>query len=150
MRLASKGLPFLVIMCLVNAATPVISSEAPSIVNKKVMVAATNDEWTPTEIKVQAGDLLVIITSGNVAIGAYSGEVDADGNASGEGALIGKIGVGAGFTVGDRTVIPVDAEGTFKLKVKDGVYSDNRGQFEVMVLHIPAGAIPEPVVVTAE
>jgi hypothetical protein len=115
-----------------------------------VIVASTNDEWTSTAIKAQVGDLLVIIASGEVTLGQWSSAATAAGLTSGDGTLMGKLGVGAPFAVGAKAVIQVESEGLFKLMVRDNVRSDNDGAFEVMVLHIPSGAIPEAQVVEAE
>lgn len=124
--------------------------EPKAMENLKVIVAATNDEWTDTGLRVYPGDVVVIASSGTIQIGEWSGEVTADGNGAGEGALTAKIGVGAAFRVGDREVLFPKEEGSFKLRVRDGSYRDNRGKFEVMVLYIPQAKIPGQKMVEAD
>jgi hypothetical protein len=126
------------------------SSAKDQIEHKKVIVASTNDEWTSTRMRIMEGDLIVILASGTIRIGEWTGDVDANGTSGGEGALHGKIGVGAGFYLGSKNVWVSDTEGILKLKIRDGVYSDNSGNYEVTVLRIPPGAVPNPETVEAE
>ncbi len=120
------------------------------IEHKTVIVASTNDEWTSTKLRIMEGDIIVIIAAGTVRVGEWTGDVDADGASNGDGALYGKIGVGAGFLVGAKNVWVSDNEGTLKLKIRDGVYSDNSGNFEVRVIRIPPEAIPDSEIVEAD
>ena len=47
----------------------------PPITHERVSVAATNDEWTPTNTTVAVGDLLVVEAEGRIAIGRVLGEI---------------------------------------------------------------------------
>ncbi len=114
------------------------------IVNKRVIVAATNDEWTPAGIKVAKGDILIVLERGNqIRVGPFIGHVDANGATSGgEGALHIKTGVSAGEKIGARGMLIVEEPGAVKFKVKDSKYDDNEGKFVVNVIHIPGAMIP--------
>jgi len=131
---------------------PSISFAAdPKIEHKQISVAATNDEWTPTSIKVAVGDVLIVNELGSkVKVGAWLGEVGADGASTGEGALHLKIGVGAGQKVGAHGYVMVTQAGAVKLKVNDSQYADNLGEFTVNLIRIPAALIPTPQVVAPQ
>lgn len=106
-------------------------------------VAATNDEWTQTNIKVSPGDILITSETGNkIVVGEFLGETGANGTPSGIGALYMKIGVGAGFKIGTHGYVLATESGVVKLRVNDTDYSDNSGNYTVNIIHIPASLIP--------
>ena len=118
------------------------------ITHRVFTVAATNDEWTQTNIKVIPGDILVTNEPGNkIIVGQYLGETNANGLSNGVGALYMKIGVGAGFKIGARGYVLVTEPGVVKLRVNDKEYSDNSGNYTVNIIHIPVSLIPPEEVV---
>ena len=121
----------------------------PKIEHVSVKVAAANDEWTPTTIKLAPGDLLVCVAKGTVKVGAFIGSTDPNGKPDGTGALQMKIGTTDVRRVGAKYVVGGEA-GVVKLRVTDTTYTDNSGAFEVRLLKIPAELIPEPTVVGDE
>ena len=127
----------------------------PSGEAHQVAIAAGNDEWTSTGIKVAPGDLIVTFATGKVTVGQVVGEVDADGrnnsgNLLGYGFIEGKVGSGNPFSVGQRFPFTPDQPGTLKLRVHDTKYSDNSGSFSVTIIRIPAASLPQVVPYTPE
>ena len=109
-----------------------------------VMVAATRD-WTDTGITLQAGDLLDITASGQIFYapgkGAFAPPAGA-GRATAAapmpnmeiGALVGRIGDGRVFFVGDTmTGYRAQTAGGLFLRVNDDVLTDNRGEFRAQI-----------------
>jgi hypothetical protein len=121
----------------------------------QVQVAAVNDEWTGTGVKVVPGDLVTVFASGNVKVGQMTGSVDADGintngTQTGVAVLQGKVGAAQIFNVGKRYAFTISEPGTFKLRLKDSRYDDNGGAFTVTIILVPAALIPAPVVYTGD
>ena len=117
-------------------------------------VATTGEEirvegtarWTDTSINVRAGDTLVFDADGTVRLSDNSNDVaSAGGVLSGRrapdapfgnqpaGALIGRIGNGSAFFVGDRRSVRAPATGRLYLGVNDDYLEDNAGDFQVRV-----------------
>ena len=122
---------------------------ALGVEHNKVVVASTNDEWTPSGITVRSGDLVVVMASGNIKVGEWTGVVSAYGAASGTGQLYAKTGPGAEFPVGASAAFYASESGALKLRVKDDVYTDNEGSFVVTALAVAPGNLPAPEVVRA-
>jgi hypothetical protein len=128
------------------------------MVSKVVKVNGRNDEWTSADVKVQPGDLIIVLASGKVKVGNWTGEVEADGVNGGSGAPSGsnlgrlqmKVGTGTMFFVGKRWFGGVPDPGHLKLRVYDTKYDDNSGSYEVYVLVIPKGVVPQPTRVAEE
>src|SRR5512135_2319077 len=107
---------YLLVGGLLVGATHLTSAQSSpaSIRHVIVTVAATNDEWTPTGLTVNAGDLIVVRAPGYVKIGEFAGERDAAGfghnstAAAVNGSLEYKVGVGAGKPAGKFDVHVVD------------------------------------------
>ena len=121
----------------------------------QLSLAAGNDEWTSTGLKVGAGDLVAIFASGKITVGPVAGEVDSDGRNNsgtllGYGFIEGKVGSGAPFHVGQRFPFTADQPGTLKLRIYDTKYPDNSGAFTVTVYHIVASQVPEVTSYTPE
>lgn len=116
-----------------------------SIAHLTYTVAATNDEWTATEINLVPGDVVILREPGTrITVGAFIGKTDADGQKGGEGALQVKVGVGAAKKAGRDFYMVASEAGALKLRVSDTKYEDNEGAYSVGVLHIPAALIPPP------
>jgi hypothetical protein len=102
--------------------------------------------WTDTFMTVRAGDTLVFNTDGTVRLsadsydlahagGALSGRRAADAPFASQtaGALIGRIGGGSTFFVGNRRSVRAPATGRLYLGVNDDHLEDNAGDFEVTI-----------------
>ena len=110
------------------------------------VVVSPQQRWTDTGLRVRAGDLMYFDTTGNIrlssgrgdvatAAGARSGRHAADSPLSNEvaGALIGRIGNGDPFVIGDRRTVRAPLSGRLFLGVNDDYLEDNSGTFRVMV-----------------
>jgi len=102
--------------------------------------------WTPTGITVRKGQTLTFNTTGEVQLSADGNDkASAAGSTSGRyaqraampralaGALIGKIGNGQPFGIGNQTSIVAPASGQLFLGVNDDSFGDNQGSFQVTV-----------------
>ena len=127
-----------------------------------VAVAAVNDEWTATNIRVAQGDILLTTENGNkIVVGNFLGSIGADGlpqsrdvNIEGVkltvGALELKVGNGAAQRIGSKGFVVINETGKIKLRIYDTDYRDNSGEYQVHIIRIPAGLIPLPVDASAE
>jgi hypothetical protein len=102
-----------------------------------------NSRWVDTQITVQQGQTVNVRTSGEVNVG-NNVTAGAAGARTGErapsraplpnlpmGALVGRIGNGAAFAIGDQSSFPAPSSGQLFLMVNDDVVSDNSGEFTV-------------------
>jgi hypothetical protein len=127
-----------------SGTNPAIAATAP--VAGAITVQA-NQPWTSTGITVRKGQTLTFTTTGEVQLsddvndiananGAKSGRTIANGllrNAL-AGALVGRIGTnGQAFGIGGQTTIVAPAAGVLFLGVNDDGFSDNKGNFQVIV-----------------
>jgi hypothetical protein len=106
---------------------------------------AANQAWTPTAITVKAGQVLTFSSSGQVQLSTNATDTATVTGASTHmvprgslptvpaGALIGRIGNGKPFGIGDQTTITAPASGPLYLGVNDDVFTDNTGEFNVTV-----------------
>lgn len=115
---------------------------------------AANRAWTPTGITVQKGQTITFASSGQVQLSTNGGDVAGVTGASGHqvsargslpgvpgGALIGRIGNGRPFGIGDQASIVAPATGPLYLGVNDDLFTDNTGEFVVSVSGGTAGAV---------
>jgi hypothetical protein len=112
-------------------------------IDQHVTVGATQ-AWTATGIQVRrneqvtiAGSGQVDIASGGVPAGVTGGNDINPGNpvaTAKTGALIGKIGNGRPFLIGERTTLRATDNGQLMLGVNDSNHGDNSGAFEVDVV----------------
>jgi hypothetical protein len=107
---------------------------------------AANQAWTPTGIRVTEGQTVNFTVQGEVQLSTDSADrATAAGAASGRtaqqaplpsalaGALIGRIGNGAPFGIGNQTTVPMPASGELYLGINDDQVADNTGGFVVDV-----------------
>jgi hypothetical protein len=100
--------------------------------------------WTSTGLTVRKGEVLTFNTTGEVQLSGDASDVAAPaGSKTGRratgaplpnelaGALIGRIGSGQPFAIGNQTRIPMPAAGQLFLGVNDDGFDDNRGVFRV-------------------
>jgi hypothetical protein len=115
------------------------------------IVVNARQQWTPTGILVRRGETLTFNTTGEVRLstaaddvaapaGAMSGRMAAGAPLPGSlaGALIGRIGNGKPFGIGNQTTVVMPAGGQLFLGVNDDSLADNTGEFRVEILR-PAG-----------
>ena len=125
-------------------ATPSAPAPAPE---GSVRVAA-NQQWTATNMNIRRGDRVLFTPDGEFQL---SGEADDKASASGSlkgrmaantpmpsvlaGALIGRIGNGAPFAIGNQSLpLPMPGDGPLWLGINDDQVSDNTGALIVRVL----------------
>ena len=117
-----------------------------SVAGGNAVHVAANRAWTPTGINVRAGDTLTFSASGQVQLstdannvanpdGVQAKPVGPRGSLPGVnvGALIGRIGNGKPWGLGNQTTITAPASGPLYLGVNDDVFTDNSGEFVVNV-----------------
>ena len=104
-----------------------------------------NGRWVATNVKVRRNDRVTFSTTGQVqlstdaedrasAAGSLKGRYAANAPAPTllAGALIGRIGNGPAFAIGDQTeALPMPGDGALFLAVNDDEVSDNQGAFAV-------------------
>ena len=104
-----------------------------------------NRQWTATNIQVQAGDVVRFQSSGEISFtnandrAGVAGSPDLKYVAGAPipgalaGALIGRIGNGQPFGIGDQTTIRMPGSGTLYLGINDDNVGDNSGQFQIVI-----------------
>lgn len=123
----------------------------------KVAVDVANDEWTPSDLKVDVGDLLIV--AAQVDAGQPVRFVNADPRSPGtpegvrcagqvavssqnDGALMVKIGTSEYRRAGSVNFLLADAAGGVKFRARLEKPAGNRGTYNVMVFKFPRGTIP--------
>jgi hypothetical protein len=111
----------------------------------QVFTVAAPQRWTSTGITVRSGQVIALATVDRVQL---SGDADDTAGPAGQedrylqrapipdilgGALIGRVGNGQPFAIGDQSSVPMPATGLLFLGVNDDVLTDNRGSFRVRV-----------------
>lgn len=131
------------------APAPVPAPAAPTtaVPEGSVRVLA-NQQWTATNMMIRRGDRVLFTPEGEIQL---SGEADDKASASGSlkgrtvanspmpevlaGALIGRIGNGAPFPIGNQSVpLPMPGDGPLWLGINDDQVSDNAGALVVRVI----------------
>jgi hypothetical protein len=120
--------------------------------NTASVVVSAKQRWTTTGITVRRGETLTFNTTGEVRLSASGDDVASPaGSASGKmgaqaplptslaGALIGRIGNGRPFGIGNQTSIPAPAAGQLFLGINDGQLDDNSGEFRVEITRSGTG-----------
>ncbi len=113
--------------------------------NRSLIVPA-NRQWTPTNIRVNQGDMCWFQATGEIRFSPNSNDRAGSSGSpdhkyvSGAplprefaGALIGRIDNGQPFGIGNQTSLRMPASGILYLGVNDDIMSDNSGQFGVVV-----------------
>jgi len=132
-----------------TAAAPAPAPAAPStaVPEGSVRVPA-NQQWTATNMIIRRGDRVLFTPEGEIQL---SGDADDKASANGSlkgrtaanapmpgvlaGALIGRIGNGAPFAIGNQSVpLPMSGDGPLWLGINDDQVSDNTGSLVVRVL----------------
>lgn len=128
-----------------NATTGTTGVAATAPVSGAVTVQA-NQPWTTTGITVRRGQRLTFQTTGEVQLSDDATDIaNPDGTKKARyavngqmkqvlaGALIGRIGNGAPFAIGNQTMIVAPGAGVLFLGVNDDGFDDNKGNFQVVV-----------------
>jgi hypothetical protein len=106
-----------------------------------------NQQWTPTNVTVRRGDRVQFSAQGEIQLSDDPGDrAVAAGSVRGRkapnsqapnlpaGALIGRLGNGAPFAIGDQTQpLTLPGEGPLWLGINDDEFSDNRGDLVVTI-----------------
>lgn len=105
-----------------------------------------NRLWTATGLTVRRGEVVRFNTTGEIQLSAEAGDVAQSTGARSQryapgsplpqhfaGALIGRIGNGEPFAIGDQTSIPMPASGQLFLGINDDSLGDNQGGFRVQI-----------------
>ena len=128
-----------------GAATTMPAPPAPA----QGYTVASQQRWTPTSIVLNRGDVFAVKASGEISLRGADGPKSSPGG-TGEtdpantmpgvatGALIGRIGAGQPFLIGNATSIAAPADGQLFLGVNDSNVSDNQGSYQVDIQR-PAG-----------
>ena len=115
-----------------------------------IIVSARN-QWTSTGITVRRGEILNFRMSGEIQLSSDPGDVaSVTGSKSGRrpsagapmpnvlaGGLIGRIGNGQPFGIGDQAAITMPAAGVLFLGINDDQVADNAGEFRVEITRAP-------------
>lgn len=127
-----------------GTATP---APAPLATGGPGMAVPANTPWTPTGIVVRKGDMVSFQSSGEIRLSTDPDDIAGPAGARSQrlavgsplpgnfaGALIGRIGSGAPFPIGDQTsALPMPGAGQLFLGINDDEVSDNVGQFNVVI-----------------
>ena len=105
-----------------------------------------NQQWTATGLTVRRGEALTFSTTGEVQLSTDSADVAHAAGAKSQryaagaplpknfaGALIGRVGNGEPFPIGDQTSVTMPAAGQLFLGINDDNLADNQGGFRVNV-----------------
>lgn len=103
-----------------------------------------NGGWISTGMRVRRGDVVTFNTTGQVQLSDNANDrarsAGTPRNAAGApvpsvyaGALIGRVGTGQPFAVGDQASVPMPNEGLLYLAVNDDERGDNTGEFVVQL-----------------
>lgn len=123
------------------------SPSAPAVVPPGSVRLPANQQWTATSMVVRKGDRVQFNVQGEIqlsddandkaaAAGSLTGRMAPNAPAPQfpAGALIGRIGGGVPFGIGNQTnALPMSAAGALWLGINDDVVSDNQGAFIVTV-----------------
>jgi hypothetical protein len=123
----------------------VVTRQTAATSGQSIQVDA-RERWVDTGLQVRQGDLIMFDVSGEVRLsddqndraapgGALSGRraPDAPLNRQAAGALIGRIGNGDAFGIGNQRSIRAPGTGRLYLSVNDDFLGDNAGHFTVQV-----------------
>jgi len=129
----------------VGAGTTGAQPVAPGGPGNVTVVA--NQMWTPTGITVRRGEVLVFNTTGEIQLSGDPNDKAQVLGALGQrrpgpgaplpsefaGALVGRVGNGGPFTVGNGTPVTMPEAGQLFLGINDDAVGDNSGQFNVSI-----------------
>lgn len=110
------------------------------------VVVAGNQQWVSSGITVRRGETITFQSTGEVRLSGDANDVAGVAGSRNQryaaasplpqnfaGALIGRVGNGPAFAIGDQTTIQMPANGVLWLGINDDVVADNAGQFNVVI-----------------
>jgi hypothetical protein len=110
------------------------------------VVVSARQAWTSTGLTLRKGEVLSLNTSGEVQLsGDANDTATSPGSKSGRratsaqmpsvpaGALLGRIGNGQPFPLGNATTLTAPADGVLFLGINDDGFEDNRGEYRVEI-----------------
>ena len=115
----------------------------------RTIQVSASQPWTAAGITVRKGDVVRFSASGQVRLGPGSDEVSSVVGRSGDygprttmprvlrGGLLGRVGNGDPFGIGDQASVPMPNDGQLYLGVNDSNFQDNSGHYSVVIT--PAG-----------
>jgi hypothetical protein len=122
------------------------TANTPGIPGGQGIAVSGTQQWTPSGIIVRRGDALTFNTTGEVRLGADAADMAQAAGANSQrmspnapmpnvavGALIGRIGTGAPFVIGNQSTITAPASGQLFLGINDDHVADNGGGFRVNI-----------------
>jgi hypothetical protein len=123
-----------------------VATSGTSATGTTNITVSAQQAWTPTGITVTQGQRLTFNTTGEIQLSADANDkASSAGSTNGRraprsamprdlaGALIGKIGNGRPFGIGNQTSIVAPANGQLFLGVNDDTFGDNQGSFQVTI-----------------
>ena len=110
------------------------------------VIVPGNQQWVSSGLTVRRGEVLSFQSTGEVRLSGDGGDVAGVAGSRRQryaggsplpqhfaGALIGRIGNGQPFPIGDQASIPMPAAGILWLGINDDVVADNAGQYNVVI-----------------
>ena len=130
-----------------NAPAATTAGTTGSTASDGSVIVSGRQQWTATGITVRRGETIRLTTTGEVQLSADSNDVASPAGAkSGRyptanapmprvlaGGLLGRIGNGQPFPIGDQTSLPMPAAGQLFLGINDDEVGDNNGEFRVQI-----------------
>lgn len=147
-RIYTGSYPFAAQVQTPAAATDAAPAAAPGLDAGEVAPGAVrvpaSAGWVNTGLRVRKGEYLSFSTTGEVQLSDNSADrAHAAGSPRqapaallptvGVGALIGRIGAGQAFGIGDQSSVPMPFDGMLFLAVNDDHRADNSGEFIVQI-----------------
>lgn len=128
-----------------NVAAPITTTPTTAGGGPGVVVPG-NQQWVSSGLTVRRGETLTFQSTGEVRLSNDANDVAAVTGSRNQryaggsplpqnfaGALIGRIGNGQPFAIGDQASIRMPAAGILWLGINDDVVADNAGQFNVVI-----------------
>jgi hypothetical protein len=120
------------------------TASTPSVPEGAGIAVVGNRQWTPTGLTVRQGEVIMFETTGQVQLSTDPKDVAGPAGALSQrkaagsplpqnfaGALIGRVGNGAPFPIGDQRQVTMPSNGQLFLGINDDVVDDNQGGFRV-------------------
>ena len=118
----------------------------PDPTEGKTIEVSAKVQWTRTGVTVRQGQVIRLTTRGTIRLSDDAGDLSGPAGREGRraanaplpndlaGALIGRIGTGRPFGIGDQTSIPAPGTGELQLGINDDHVADNAGAFRVTIV----------------
>ena len=135
-----------IVLAHTDAAASSANTSSTAATSGSGIVVDSKQRWTSTGITVRRGETITLNTTGEVRLSSNGEDIAPPaGSTSGRmaagapmpntlaGALIGRIGNGAPFGIGNQTTLVAPASGQLFLGVNDRDLNDNTGEFRVEI-----------------